>query len=218
MTVATPTTTGFSHAVAGQQLTFLPGGPDRLAALITLIGRAERKLRIIVYMFEADGAGVAIRNALTAAATRGVDVSLILDSFGSGDTADGFFAPLVAAGGRYRWFSARWTPRYLIRNHLKLYIADEELAMFGGFNVADSYFAPLDEAEAWHDLGVSIEGSEVATLAARFDQLDHWLNVPRPSWRGLMRVLRTWKQGDGPLCWLAGGPSSAISTKGSGLR
>lgn len=205
------TTTGFSHAIGDQMLEFIPGGPERLEALLRLIDGARHRLRIIVYMFEADHAGTAVRDALTRAARRGVDVALILDSFGSADTADGFFNPLVAAGGRYRWFGARWTPRYLIRNHLKLYIADDDVALFGGFNVADAYFAPLDAAEAWHDLGVAITGSEVAQLAARFDQLDGWLSAPRTSWRGLVRVLRAWDRSGGPLCWLAGGPSTRLS-------
>ena len=205
------TTTAFTHALAGQQLSFVPDGPGRLAALLALIDGAKHRLRIIVYMFEADAAGTLVRDAMVRAARRGVAVSLILDSFGSGDTADGFFAPLVAAGGRYRWFSARWTPRYLIRNHLKLYIADDDVVMFGGFNVADSYFAPLDQPEAWHDLGVIIAGTEAGVLAARFDQLDAWLGTPRASWRGLIRVLHSWDRGGGPLCWLAGGPSSRLS-------
>lgn len=212
MTVALPATPiGFTHEMAGQRLDFIAGGNERLAALLALIDGARHRLRIIVYMFEADAAGTLVRDAMTAAAQRGVNVTLILDSFGSADTADGFFAPLVAAGGRYRWFGARWTPRYLIRNHLKLYIADEDVAMFGGFNVGDSYFAALDQAEAWHDLGVTITGSDVATLATRFDQLDGWLAAPRTSWRGLVRVIRDWDAGTGPLSWLAGGPSSRLS-------
>ncbi len=212
MTNPPPTsTTGFSHTIAGQQLDFIPCGPERLRALIALINGAQHRLRIIVYMFDADHSGTQVRDAMIAAAARGVDVTLILDSFGSADTADGFFAPLVAAGGRYRWFGARWTPRYLIRNHLKLYIADERLAMFGGFNVADSYFAPLDATAAWFDLGVTIAGSNVETLTARFDQLDGWLTAPRTSWRGLARVIREWDNSAGPLSWLAGGPSSRLS-------
>lgn len=204
-------TRGFEHVVAGQQLRFIPGGPDRLAALLALIASAQKRLRIIVYMFEADHSGTLVRDALATAAARGVAVTLILDSFGSGDTADGFFAPLVRAGGHYRWFSARWTPRYLIRNHLKLYIADDDVAMFGGFNISDEYFAAAGTPRAWHDLGVVITGSEAAVLGSHFDALDAWSTALRPSWAGLARVVRDWAPGTGRLRWLPGGPSSRLS-------
>jgi cardiolipin synthase A/B len=201
----------FSADVAGHALTFLPGGPDRLAALLALIDGAQRRLRIMVYMFEADAAGTMVRDAMIRAARRGVDVSLIIDSFGSANTTDDFFAPLVDVGGHYSWFSARWTPRYLIRNHMKLYIADEQTAMFGGFNISSDYFAAPGAPEGWHDLGVRISGQDVAMLASRFDQLQSWVANKRASWAGLVRVLRTWDQGTGPMSWLIGGPTSRLS-------
>jgi cardiolipin synthase len=204
-------TAAFSHDIAGHQLTFIPGGPDRLATLLGLIENAQQRLRIIVYIFEADDVGTQLRDAMVAAARRGVAVSLILDSFGSADTADGFFAPLVAAGGRYHWFGARWTPRYLIRNHLKLYIADDSIAMFGGFNISNAYFVPPGTAEGWHDLGVTISGADVALLGERFDLLEAWAADQRASWAGLVRVLRDWEAGAGPLRWLVGGPTSRLS-------
>jgi cardiolipin synthase A/B len=204
-------TAPFSCAVSGHSFRFLPGGPDRLAALIALIDGARHHVRIIVYMFEADRCGTIIRDALVDAAQRGVTVSLIIDSFGSGDTAEGFFTPLIIAGGRMQWFGTRWTPRYLIRNHMKLYIADDDVALFGGFNVSDDYFAEAGDAQGWHDLGVEVHGPDVATLAARFDQLDQWLVDPRTSWAGLVRILRNWQAGTGTIRWLAGGPTSRLS-------
>jgi phosphatidylserine/phosphatidylglycerophosphate/cardiolipin synthase-like enzyme len=41
--------------------------------------------------------------------------------------------------------------RYLIRNHQKMVIADEARALFGGFNIADDYFAP-PAGNGWNDM------------------------------------------------------------------
>ena len=62
---------------------------------------------------------------------------LIVDQFGAG-ASDDFLRPLTDADGICLRFSAKWTRRYLIRNHQKLVIADGVRAMFGGFNIADA--------------------------------------------------------------------------------
>ena len=70
----------------------------------------------------------------------GDDVRLLVDSFGANADAR-FFASLTDAGGKFLCFQPRWTRRYLIRNHQKIVVADRRIAMLGGFNVEDTYFA-----------------------------------------------------------------------------
>ncbi len=69
-------------------------------------------------------------------------VRAVIDSFGSGDTPDGLFAPLREAGGSVTFFSRRWRSTYLIRNHQKLILIDEYIAVTGGFNIANDYLSP----------------------------------------------------------------------------
>ena len=61
--------------VAGNRLTLLPDGPERLAALIALIDGARESLRVLYYIWEDDRRGRRVRDALVAAAERGVAVS-----------------------------------------------------------------------------------------------------------------------------------------------
>ena len=61
--------------VAGNRLTLLADGPERLEALIALIDGARESLRILYYIFLDDAAGTRVRDALSAAADRGVAVS-----------------------------------------------------------------------------------------------------------------------------------------------
>ena len=201
----------FDWHVAGHALRFLPGGPDRLDLILRLIADAQCDLRMLFYIFAADRAGAQVRDALVAAAARGVRVTLILDSFGSATTPDSFFAPLRAAGGRLFWFSTRWSSRYLIRNHQKLLVADSARLMIGGFNIEDSYFGPPGSANGWRDLGIGIDGPDAAVMADWFDRLADWVAQPRPRWIELRRIIRRWGGGDGAMQWLVGGPTALLS-------
>ena len=200
----------FAVEAQGQSLTFYPGGADRLAALVALIDRAQTRLQVCFYIFADDACGVQVRDALIAAVRRGVAVSLIVDGFGT-PAGEAFFAPLRDAGGRFCWFSARWTQRYLIRNHQKMVIVDSAAAMIGGFNVADDYFGEPG-AGAWSDLAVVLEGSAVGELGRWFDQLERWTQDPRSNWRAVRRMVRDWFPGDGPVRVLIGGPTRGLSS------
>ena len=149
----------FEMDAAGQHLAFYPGGEARRKALFDLVAGARKSLDVCFYIFAEDTVSTQFRDALVAAARRGVRVTLIVDRFGA-DATDAFLQPLVEAGGEFLCFSAKWTRRYLIRNHQKMVIADGRKAMFGGFNIADDYFAPPAE-NGWNDLGIVIEGSAV---------------------------------------------------------
>lgn len=196
----------FALETAGHALAFYPGGADRLQALLDLIDGARQSLRLAFYIYAPDSTGERVRDALVAAARRGVAVTLVLDDFGA--TADAeFFAPLTDAGGRFCCFQPHWNTRYLIRNHQKLAIADGALAMLGGFNIEDSYFAPPQD-NGWTDLGFTIAGPVVAQLVAWFDVLDRWATNPHARLRSIRRLVRDWRVGDGPVQLLLGGPTA----------
>lgn len=200
-----------SFEVEGNRLTLLPDGPERLEALLDLMRRAERSLRVLYYIYVDDEAGAAVRQALIDAAARGVRVSLIVDGLGSEHAQSRrFFDPLHAAGVDVCRFVPRWGRRYLLRNHQKLALADEERVIVGGFNIEDSYFGTIDEA-AWRDLGLVVEGLAARRLVGYFDSLSNWAKQPRPSLRRLGRTLRAWSEPEGKTRWLLGGPMRRLS-------
>ena len=147
----------FAVAAQGHDLTFYPGGADRLARLLALIDSAQSSIRMCFYIFADDASGRAVIAGLLAARERGVEVSLLIDSFGSNATSEALFAPLVHAGCRYCCFSPTWGVRYLIRNHQKIVVIDDRVGMLGGFNVEDDYFAP-PEVNGWNDLAIVLSG------------------------------------------------------------
>ncbi len=149
-----------------------------------------------------------VRDALAAAARRGVSVALIVDDFGN-DAGAAFFAPLTEAGGSFAVFSPKWGARYLVRNHQKLCIADEARVMTGGANVSDHYFAiPADNG--WCDLSVTIEGPVAEQFVRWFGLVQRWVANEAagrtPQLRALRDIVRRWDGGEGSVRLLVGGP------------
>lgn len=195
--------------VAGNRLTLLADGPERLRALIGLIEGARESLRLLYYIWDEDESGRRVRDALLAACGRGVKVSLLVDGFGV-NAGDRFFQPLVDAGCRFCRFAPRWGRRYLLRNHQKLAMADGRMVIVGGFNISDDYFGTVEEG-AWRDLGLQVEGPGTAGLADYFDELFGWAQAPHGAIRQLRRVLSRHSIRRGALHWLFGGPTARLS-------
>ena len=186
----------FKIAAAGHEFTFYPHGQDRLKALVALIDGAQDSLKLFYYLFDSDISGTMVRDALVAAARRGVTVDLIVDDFGN-DAGAEFFAPLEEAGGTFAIFSPKWGKRYLVRNHQKFVIADGARVMTGGANVSDHYFAiPADNG--WCDLSVLIEGAVVDQFLRWFDLLQKWVaNEAKGRTSQLRRLRDIVKEWDG---------------------
>ena len=203
--------------VDGNRLTLLPDGPERLAALIALIEEAQESLRFLYYMFLDDESGGRVRDALLAAAERGVQVSLLVDGFGSDAGKAAFFQPLIDGDVDFCRFSARYGRRYLLRNHQKLALADGRRVLIGGFNVSDDYFGTV-ESGAWRDLGLEVEGDSVSCLVDYFDRLFAWTQKPQGRIRELRRMLQQGSSTEGKLHWLFGGPTRRLSPWARAVR
>jgi len=195
------------HVVDGNALLLIPGGEERLAALIDLIDSARSQLDICYYIFTADECGERVAEALIAARGRGVTVTLMVDALGSDFTPAAFFDRLAAAGVRFAYFGARRTTRYLIRNHQKMAIADSQRALIGGFNCDRAYFSRADDRRGWCDLALLIDGPLAAALQHWFDALAAWTFGSSQKYRQLSRLVRKWKPGEGKAVWLVGGPT-----------
>lgn len=204
--------------VSGNRLKLVHSPDDRLRAVMDLIEQAADTVKMFFYMFEDDTVGQRVLDALVAACNRGVTVELMVDSFGSNSTAKGFFAPLEQAGGRFAVFSPHFSTSYFVRNHQKMLISDNRRAILGGFNITDDYFGPPPGEDAddheetrWEDLGIVIDGPEVARLADYYRLLSNWVNNTNGNIHLLQRMVHRWEPGEGKFRWLLGGPNSQLS-------
>jgi cardiolipin synthase len=209
-----------AFTVDGNRLTLLVTGRQRLDALLRLIDGAARSVRLLYYIYADDDTGRQVNAALIRAAQRGVTVALIVDGFGAGLVADrAFFAPLEEAGVAVCWFSPRWGRRYLLRNHQKMALADEERIIVGGFNIEDDYLGQAPEPwKIWRDLGLLVEGPAAARMAGYFDVLHRWTRQPKAKLRHLNRALKQASETEGSVRWLLGGPMRRLSPWARSLR
>ena len=195
-----------SATIAGNRLELIESGEERLRTLLDLIGGAQRTIKILMYMFNADRAGELVRDALVDAARRGVAVNLLIDGFGSGVPPD-FFTELDDNGGDHCVFLPSYGPRYFVRNHQKLVVVDDRIAIIGGANIDDSYLEDHGVAH-WRDLWLKLEGPEAAIPSRYFDTLIRWSKRKDPKLRLLRRMIREYSEWRGPLQWKFGGPLS----------
>jgi cardiolipin synthase A/B len=195
-----------SAEIAGNLLELIETGEERFKLLLELIAGAESSIKMLMYMFNPDRDGDAVRNALTDAARRGVDVRLLIDGFGSAATPD-FFTDLAAAGGQYCVFNPSYGRRYLLRNHQKLIVVDEKTVLIGGANIDATY---LDDrtAKHWRDLWLRLDGPEAVLPAKYFDSLFRWSKRPGSKLRSLKRMVAEYNEWRGPLQWKFSGPLS----------
>ncbi|MEM8918029.1 MAG: phosphatidylserine/phosphatidylglycerophosphate/cardiolipin synthase family protein [Pseudomonadota bacterium] len=204
--------------IGDNRLRLVHDAQDRRAALTQVIDGATQSLHLFYYMFEDDAFGAMVLGKLVEACKRGVSVELMIDSFGSNGTPRDFFDPLISAGAKFGVFSPRFSTSYLVRNHQKMTIADQSLALVGGFNLTETYFDQPDVGEEdeddttnWEDVGVVIEGPEIAALLQWYEQLSNWVHQNNGNILALQKMVRNWDAGDGAFRWLLGGPSNRLS-------
>ncbi|HTE43293.1 MAG TPA: phospholipase D-like domain-containing protein [Steroidobacteraceae bacterium] len=149
------------------QFQFLPTGASALDTLISRIDAAQRSICLEMYIFRADATGDRVRAALLSARQRGLPVFMVLDHFGSGDLPRHHFDELQKAGAHIRFFNPSRVLRVAFRNHRKLCVIDDRIAIVGGFNVGDEYAGDGVHA-GWRDLGLEISGPLIVELQRSF--------------------------------------------------
>jgi cardiolipin synthase A/B len=201
---------GAAFGVDGHNIHMLRTDDDRLNGVLAVIRSAAQRIRMFAYMFRDDVCGNKVLEELTAASTRGVDVHLMIDSFGSNETDLTFFDPLIKAGGHFYVFGSKWNLGYLVRNHQKILVADDRHAVLGGFNITDHYFGHAG-AESWADFGIILSGPKSAALSSYLCDLIEMAGDGGIKYRRLRQLIRGWQPGSGPLQLLIGGPTNRIS-------
>ncbi|HET8733852.1 MAG TPA: phospholipase D-like domain-containing protein, partial [Anaeromyxobacteraceae bacterium] len=174
-------------------LTLYAGGDPYYAAIEADVRAARHHVHVEMYIFERDGCGARMIEALAAAARAGAEVRLLVDDAGSPRLPARFLRPLVEAGGQVARFNPMLLGRLrgnsaIFRTHRKLVICDGRVGFTGGINVSDAQSAAASGDAAWRDTAIRLEGAAVHGLQLAF--LENWAfateqasPVPRASLR-----------------------------------
>ena len=173
----------------------VPNGMEAFALRAMTARTASRSLDIQYYIWHNDTTGRLLAHELRLAADRGVRVRLLLDDMDA--RGNNFALAALDAHPRidvrvfnpYRsrsgFFGKLWETttnfsRINHRMHNKSWIADNRVALAGGRNIGDEYFAASEDIN-FIDLDYALLGPAVETLSASFD--NYWNSVASyPVW------------------------------------
>ena len=159
--------------------------------LLQAIAAATARIHLQVYMASDDEIGRQVEAALVQAARRGVGVRLLVDSLHGLHGSLGARNPLLDRLGTQPGIELRVSrpinelpslQDLKLRDHRKLVVVDNRLALLGGRNLSNEYYTGFDEVpltpqSMWHevpwlDAGARVRGPAVAALERSF--LDAW--------------------------------------------
>lgn len=163
---------------AGNRLTLLARTDDFVDALTADIGRAQRHVHLLFYVYLDDDVGRRVGEALAERAAEGVECRLFADNVGSA----AFLKSKLCQEMKQRGVQvAAALPtriaqiasiRFDMRNHRKIVVVDGVVGYTGSHNVASPDFHPKPRFAPWIDATLRIDGPAVRDLQALF--IEDW--------------------------------------------
>jgi cardiolipin synthase len=156
---------------------FWIGADAIFAGRLQAIRQAQRTIHFETFIMtpghRADDFAVAIAERAQA----GVEVQLVVDSYGVKSMSESYWQRLRASGVEVRFFhpfSWKSPLDYTTRTHRKLLLIDGKVALIGGAGISDYWDGEMkhDKIAPWLDFEVRFEGPVVAILEGTFMQ--HW--------------------------------------------
>ncbi len=159
-----------STEVAGSRVTTFTSGRQLYDDMLAAIRSATERIYFESYIWKSDAVGAAFKEALLAAAARGVEVYIVYDAFAN-----------LVVPREFKHFPdsvhvlpfPAFRPGMLVlnlrrsgRDHRKILVVDGRVGYVGGYNVGELY------ATTWRDTHVKVEGVAVWELENAF--VDFW--------------------------------------------
>jgi cardiolipin synthase len=176
-----------ARLVTGNATRLLADGPSTFAAMLNAIANSRHYIHMESYIFDDDWVGEEFAQALIDAHKRGVEVALMVDSFGALGESQTMFNRMRDNDIKLTFFNplnpfesnVAWSPDQ--RNHRKLLVVDGREGFVGGINVSSVYESspasshggpsgarkPPDE-EPWRDTHLQINGPAVTQIDGIF--------------------------------------------------
>lgn len=166
---AAPATTQVPTEVDGNTLTTYTYGEYLYRDMIAAIDAAQDYVYLVTYIWKGDEVGQRFKEAVIAAAERGVEVCVVLDGFANlvvprefkafPDSVQVLKFPTIRSG-----FVVN--VRRTGRDHRKVLVVDGEVGFVGGYNIGSLY------ATHWRDTHIRVQGEAVWELTNTF--VDFW--------------------------------------------
>jgi cardiolipin synthase A/B len=158
----------------GGSARLLNNGDEYFPVMLDAIRSATRSVHVMVYIWEDGRIAQEFIDAMIERRRAGVQVRVLLDSFGAMRAPDDKLEKLEEAGGRV----ARFRPlvpgkllRFHRRNHRRAIVIDGRVAFTGGAAIADKWLGNASTEEEWRDTMVRVDGCIAHNLQSAFCEL-----------------------------------------------
>ncbi len=157
-------------------------------AMLDDIGSATKYVYIETYKFGHETIGMKFRDAIVRKAKEGVEVKVLIDSWGGSSLPDGFFDELVESGGEVRFFEKikinfDFFTRSHRRNHRKLLLIDDRISWVGSSNLTEYNII-------WRESMLRMTGDIIHEFKKVFHQDFNMYNKYIRYKRSLVKILR----------------------------
>lgn len=172
-----PRTGPRSAKVVDSEMTVYTNGADLYADMLATIRQARRTVYFETYIWKDDDGGHEIKDALVAAARRGVRTFVVYDGLANLVVPRSFFRFPALPTLHVRRFPVfrpgllTLDPRKTGRDHRKLLVVDGETGFVGGYNIGSRY------ARTWRDTHLRVRGPQAWELENAF--VDFWNRTRR---------------------------------------
>jgi len=120
------------------------------------IDQARSYIYLETYKFSNDHMGIRFRDAITRKAKEGIQVKILIDSWGKGPVSETFFSELTRSGGEIKFFEKIKINTDLFtrghrRDHRKILVIDDQISYIGSANITGYNLN-------WRELSIRIAG------------------------------------------------------------
>jgi cardiolipin synthase len=151
-------------------------GTAAFPAMLQAINSARHRISFETYVYQSGGIGDQFTAAFEAAARRGIDVRIVLDSVGAKKTAEEDIARLQRAGCQVAWFNKVASLSFEelnYRTHRKSLIVDGDVAFVGGIGIADQWAVDSEKEKMWRDTQIEVRGPAAVYIEGSFNE--NWI-------------------------------------------
>lgn len=155
------------------QIDLLVNGDAIFSSMLDAIEEAEETIDFLTYVFWNGRVARTFASALADAASRGVQVRVLLDGYGAANMPRAVLDEMSAAGCRVVTFnpiSLFSLHRANFRTHRKVLVVDEITGFTGGVGIADEWSGDARDASEWRDNHFRIVGPSVRYLQTSFEE------------------------------------------------
>lgn len=157
---------------AGNRITVLTNAQEKYPALLELLRNAKKSIDMEYFIFRHDAFGKEVIDVLKERARAGIRVRFLVDGYGSIGLGARAFRSMRTAGIKAHFFAPLATLLYFFkanyRDHRKVVIVDDEVAITGGINIGVDYLGQTSRG-AWRDTAIELRGPCVAQFIQEFN-------------------------------------------------